>query len=181
MPTAFALIATLLAVPASPSPASLPDADASCSCPLHAHTALLFGDCSRRTPDFWHEDSLAVQEIIVCSRGISFVFPGHDEGSLFLSVLVFPNPRGDAWRGDSRWRSTQADREADEDRFHSLLNGLSRVAGHALDAGAWIDFGAPGSGLPPQLVDPSHKLLLRWKGEDVPLRGYLDVYLSVVM
>jgi hypothetical protein len=181
MPTAFALIATLLAVHASPVPASPPDTDAFCPCPLHAHTAILFEDGSRRTPDFWHEDSLAVQEIIVCSRGISFIFPGHDGGNLFLSVLVFPNPHGDVWQGDSGWLSTPARRVSDEERFQTLLDGLSRVAGQALDAGARFDFGAPGSGEPPMLVDPSRGLRLRWKGDVVPLRGYLDVYLSVVL
>ena len=181
MLTAFALVAMLLTVHTAPTLAGIPDTETSCACPLHSRTALLFEDCSRRVPDFWWEDSLAVQEIVVCSRGISFVFVGRDEGSLFLSVLVFLNPFGDAWDSERPRPPILEGRSPDADRYQALLDALSQVAGYALDAGARIDFGAPSCGPRPCIIDPRREFFLRWRGRSVPLRGYLDVYLSAIL
>lgn len=181
MLTAFALVATLLAVHTAPALVGTRDAETSCTCPLHSRTALLFEDCSRRVPDFWWEDSLAVQEIVVCSRGISFVFVGHDEGSLFLSVLVFPDPLGDAWDSERHRPPIPEGRSSDADRYRDLLAALSQAAGYALDTGARFDFGAPSCGPRPCIIDPRREFFLRWRGRSVPLRGYLDVYLSAIL
>jgi hypothetical protein len=187
MLTAFALVAPLFAVvvdtavAAAPALPGLTDAGVSCPCPLHSHGALLFEDISRRVPDFWHEDSLEVQEIIICPRGISFIFLGHDEGSLFLSTLVFVNPDGEGRAADSRELQNPWVIRHNQDQYRALVESVSRISGAALGAGGGIVRRGADPGERPRIIDPVHKLTLRWHGEEVQLRGNLDVYLSAML
>jgi hypothetical protein len=188
MLTAFALVVPLFAVvvaaAAVAAAPALPDgtaAGASCPCPLHSHGALLFEDISRRVPDFWYEDSLEVQEIIICPRGISFIFLGHDEGSLFLSTLVFVNPDGEGRPADSQELRSPWVIRHNQDQYRSLVESISRITGAAPGAGGGIIRGGADPGERPRIIDPVHKLTLRWHGEEVQLRGYLDVYLAAML
>ena len=97
MKVLLALAATILTISAhaTPRPTSCPEVGT--SCPMSSGGWVLFVDANRRVPDFWHDDTLVVQEIDVCRHGVSFVFDGRDDGNLYVAALVFVNPSGEAW------------------------------------------------------------------------------------
>ncbi len=71
-------------------PCLVPD----CFCPQSSSGWMLFEDSNRDAPDFWWRDSLEVQEVKVCSHGITFLFLAEEEETLYLVALMFAHPSG---------------------------------------------------------------------------------------
>lgn len=137
---------------------------------------VLFADSNRGVPDFWTQDSLDVQQIAICPNGVSFLFLATEGGSLYLAALVFVNPLGMLWRFGGSRTPSDFGLEYYEGRYSTLLEDLEHIAGGVLEPGDRIDFRMLSPSERPRIVDPSRRLLLRWKNQEVQLRGYLDVY-----
>ncbi len=173
-----ALGATVLAVSLLAPIARRSSADSDCENLPDSGGWVLFADSNRRVPDFWLQDSLVVQEIAVCRNGISFLFIATDEGSLYWVALVFLNPLGPLW--SSLAKGPWIDRGDDyfRERYSHLLASLQQVAGEAIEEGQLLDFRMIRAEQRPRIIDPARRLLLRWKGNEIQLRGDLDVYLN---
>jgi hypothetical protein len=178
MKVLVALAAVILSVSAPPTPSAASCPDAGSSCPLASGGWVLFVDSNRRVPDFWLEAALVVQEIDVCRHGISFLFEGRDEGNNYQAALVFVNPSGDAWSEEPDEVSSLQDRSEFQERYDSLLEELRGVAGGIPAGGGRIDFRSLPPGDRPRILSPMWRLALQWKGREIPLRGYLDVFLN---
>lgn len=147
----------------------------SCSCPQTSHGWLLFLDSNTRTPDFWWEDEIIVQEISTCPHGIRFLFVAEEGGNPHLVALVFAdpatNPRIGA-RPDSRWLAK---------RYAALRTALSQLTDGELEAAGRLDFQPTPLHERPRIVEPWRRLALVWRGRELELRGYLDVYMTLLM
>jgi hypothetical protein len=180
MKVLVALAAAVLTINAHAAPPATPCPEAGASCPLSPGGWVLFVDANRRVPDFWHEDTLVIEEIDVCRHGVSFVFEGRDDGNLYLAALVFVNPSGEAWDADPSEIRFGEPWEYFESRYAELLARLNRVSGGAFAAGGRFDFRSLRRNQRPMILHPMWRLALFWRGREVGLRGYLDVYLNSV-
>ena len=176
----LALAAAVLATSVQGMPSRALDAGRSRSCPPWTPGWILFEDSSRRVPDFWWQDSLAVQRISVCPDGITFLFLGKDAGTLYVAALVFLNPSGKSW--DGRGIATQCgkSREFFETRYQALRDRLNQVSGGLFRSGGEVDFGRAAPEARPWILNPAGRLVLHWMNQEILLRGYLDVYLNLI-
>jgi hypothetical protein len=146
-----------------------------CSCPQTSRGWLLFADSNTRTPDFWWEDEVLVQEISICPHGIQFRFVAEEGGNPHLVALVFANPLTSArlhTRPDSPWLCK---------RYAALRTALSQLLDGALEQTGRIDFQSIPLDQRPRIVKPWYRLALAWRNREVELRGYLDVYMTLLL
>jgi hypothetical protein len=181
----------LSALVASPVPAAAIDPgcrDSVCRCPLSSYGWTRFEDENRCTPDFWWIDSVTVREIVVCEHGVQFLFVVDQHGESRNAALVFPNPTHELLvdRLDLEPGSAMLESEFRHfrQRFDNLTGSLERISGGALRAGSRVTFPTRGRARPPEpapIIVPKERLELLWRGAVLKLRGYLDVYFSVVV
>lgn len=154
------------------------------SCPQQSMGWTLFVDANLGTPDFWWTDSVTVREIYRCEHGVQFLFLTKQKGRLSHTALVFPkpSPRMLAERLDLEpgSRKLASEYEHFAGRYEALTKALEELSGGTLVVGARLSFqdktteGAP-------IIVPKHLLALRWRGQELKLRGYLDVYFAPVI
>jgi hypothetical protein len=157
--------------------------DTPCPCPQASLGWMLFNDSNRGTPDFWWTPSVDVREIFVCEHGVQFLFLTRQRGLLLHTALVFPKPsrrmlaaRLGLAPGSEKLESEYAHFR---ERYDSLLEELRSLSGGSLVEGTLVAFDrATGESRP--VIVPNHRLELRWRGEVLKLRGYLDVYFAPV-
>ena len=155
---------------------------AQAGCPEDSYGWMLFEDSNPRTPDFWREDSLSVESIVVCPDGVSVIFNADEEGQRRCVALVVMNPSRAFLR--ARTGSLYGDRFEEELaharwRYATLVRDLSEAAGRDLARGGRIDFfGMPRAERP--VLRPSRGLVMTWHGEEFRIRGYLDVYMTLI-
>jgi len=188
-PSFRALLLSVLVV--LPAPASAVDpgcGDSVCRCPLSSFGWTLFRDDNRCTPDFWWADSVTVQQIIVCEHGVQFLFEVDQQGEPRNASLVFPAVTRELLvdRLDLEPGSAMLESEFRHfrKRFDDLTGSLERISGGTLHAGSRMTFPTRGRARPPEAVPvivPQKRLELLWRGAVLKLRGYLDVYFSVVV
>jgi len=149
-----------------------------CICPEVSSGWMLFDDSSRRAPDSWWQDSLEVQEISLCPHGITFVFLGRENGSLHLISLFMVDPEVRLPRLAQKVfrRGDPAGRE----KYARIVEALRGLSGGRLDVGARLDLRQAAPEDRPWILNPARRFVLRWHGREVPLRGYLDVYLGLI-
>jgi hypothetical protein len=161
-----------MAFPAALSLASPPGA--SCNCPQMTSGWLLFADSSTRTPDFWREPVVVVEEIAICPHGVRFLFMAEDERVPYLTALVFANPVADKRLYRRRdWSALCA-------AYSALRAGVVLFAGGELEQGGSLDFRNVSAAARPRILQPCRRLALAWRGKEFPLRGYLDVYMTML-
>jgi hypothetical protein len=145
---------------------------------------MLFADESRDVPDFWNSERVEVREISICDHAIQLTFTVNERGSPHLAALVFPMPtRGivETRLGFPFGTPAYAMELAHlERRYASLDVALRSMSGGSLVRGTRLTFDGPVSSDRPVLLAPSRLLALRWNGTELPLRGYLDVYFTLV-
>jgi hypothetical protein len=155
-----------------------------CSCPQGSFGWVLFEDSNPGVPDFWWQDSLEVLEITVCDHGINFLFLAEERENLQVAGLVFVNPSEELI--ETRLGLHPCDprfcRELEHyrKRYSTLRSEMNRLSDGQLKAGGQIDFWRASRDQRPRIINPLRKLHLRWNGEEIELRGYLDVYFNTV-
>lgn len=148
--------------------------DGSCTCPQTSRGWLLFADSNTRTPDFWREDEVVVQEIAICRHGIRFLFVAEEDGNPYLMALVFANPVADTrlYRRPD-WTRLCSDYSALRTALNGLTDGLLERTGHLDCQGTpWHER--------PRIMRPWCRLALVWRDREVKLRAYLDVYMTML-
>lgn len=150
-------------------------------CPQRSMGWMLFVDANHGTPDFWRSDSVVVREILVCEHGVQLLFVARQDGRMQHTALVFPRPTA-TLLADRLGLASGSARLAAElrhftERYTALNAALAALTGGVLEVGARLTLAERGPTAPPILI-PNRRLALRWKGEEVLLRGYLDVYFS---
>ena len=144
-----------------------------CHCPQMSGGWLLFPDRSRRTPDFWWQDQVVVQEITVCAHGIQFRFMAEERGNPHLVALVFTTAPTCFWP----YRDPAVSRRA----LAALEVKVNQLMGGTLTDTGRMDFKHMSEDQRPRILQPSRRLVLEWQGEEVELRGYLDVYMTLLI
>ena len=169
-------------------PARARDLPASCTCPLGFGNWMRFEDsnASPNMPDFWDEESLEVDEISLCSHGISFVFLTRQNDNLVIASLFFPEPTPEfletRFAHSRRAKSgLEGERIQLMDRYTSLRWRIEEQFGSAFDEYGRVVFREMESGARPKILDPLDRLSLKWNSNELELRGYLDVYFTQMM
>ncbi len=173
----FALTVALL-LARSPS-----SSGSSCFCPQISTGWLLFQDSNRGIPDFFSIDKVSVQEIDVCEHGNQMLFMSEQNGNMFLTALVIVRPdreflktRLGGWDNLFRLDSLH---EKYLGSFSVLIADLTSASGGTLAWGVRMDFlSLPQCDRP--YIEPPKELILQWNGMAIPLRGYLDVYYTMI-
>jgi hypothetical protein len=142
-----------------------------CRCPQTTDGWLLFPDSSPRTPDFWWQDEVVVQEILSCPHGLQFRFLAKERGNLHLVALVFTTAPARPYRDPARSRRAL---DLLEVKVKELMGGTLVETGR-------MDFRHLPEDQCPRILQPSRRLALEWQGQEVELRGYLDVYLTLLI
>jgi hypothetical protein len=154
----------------------------SCYCPQKSDGWRLFADHNRSVPDFWWQDSVAVQEILVCGHGVHFLFTAEQDGRPHYVALVVVKPtrelfetRGIPDIGDPSMENqlTRATRH-----YAKLMTLLDCWWGEPLSKSSRLDF--TDSHEKP-IVVPRQGLIMKWDGRETALRGYLDVYMTMLV
>jgi len=146
-----------------------------CSCPQTNGGWLLFADSSLRTPDFWWQEEVVVQEIAACAHGVRFVFVANDRENSYLTALVFTDP-------PSRIRNGNRIPPSGPRAAMALLRSqIAQVLDSDLEAEGRMDFRYLPMDERPRIVRPWRRLALVWQGRELELRGYLDVYMTFLL
>ena len=168
------LLALLIALAAaSPGWSHEPKSRPTCRCPQTSGGWLLFPDLSRRTPDFWWQDEVVVQEITLCPHGVQFRFMAEERGNPYLVALVFTTAPPCYWP----YRDPAISRRA----LAVLEARLIELLGENLTLSGRMDFKRLPEAERPRIFYPSRRLVLEWQGQEVELRGYLDVYMTLLI
>jgi hypothetical protein len=149
------------------------------SCPQTSSSWTIWPDSAPGAPDFWWKpDAVTVEEISLCAHGIHFVFPAEQDGTVRPTALIFPYPSPELLAGRLGLAAGSdklaCEHEHFQRRYAALLDGLERLSGGSLTGRARETF-APSDPDQPRIV-PNSRLALLWRGEELALRGYLDVY-----
>jgi hypothetical protein len=151
-------------------------------CPQSSGGWVLFEDCNPRVPDFWKRDSVAVDVIEVCRHGINFYFVSEEDGQLRYVALIIVKPTRELYEtrvirkiGDP---PLEIRLERAKQKYVELVSTLGQLFGVAFCPEGRVDFTKhPLESRP--LISPTSGLTLRWRGSEVKLRGYLDVYMTM--
>jgi hypothetical protein len=180
-----ALATTILLIGGPTAIGGAPCPVAGCSCPQSAFGWVLFEDSNPGVPDFWWQDSLEVLEISVCSHGINFQFLACHDGNLYVTALVFADPNGDIGETRSRFEDycIRTGRTPEENgmRYRSLRTALGQIGKGLLETDGIVDFRNSNPEERPVILNPARLLHLRWGDEEIRLRGYLDVFMNLVV
>ena len=151
-------------------------------CPQSSDGWVLFEDSNRRVPDFWRRDSVVVDVIDVCRHGVNIFFLSEEDGQPRYVALVIVRPTRELY--ETRVVARVGDRPLEErlelaDRkYAGLLTSLGMLLGVAFSPEGRIDFTNRCLADRP-LLSPCRGLTLRWRGREIELRGYLDVYMTM--
>ena len=144
-----------------------------CSCALASRGWLLFQDSTPGTPDFWWQSEIVVQEITICAHGIEFRFMAQEQGNPYLVALVFTTPPLRLGRRNEL--------PVEQRRLDALQTKVRGLMGGALDEFGTMDFHHAISEERPRIREPWRRLILIWRDQEVELRGYLDVYMTMLL
>jgi len=132
-------------------------------------------------PDFWWGDPIPIDEIRVCPHAVRFEFLAKHKDVLRRVALVFPHP--DPELIESRLTLRPGTPKFDSElrhfsgRYESLTAALNSMFATPDGEFLSLDFRkAEASECP--ILEPGRKLALQWKGRELLLRGYLDVYFA---
>lgn len=156
---------------------------AQCWCPQTSKGWMLYDDINP-VPDFFDQDKIEVREILICTHGIHFFFFTTQNGREYYTSLIIVKPTIQLYaiRKPPRNRKlgclTLEDRlKRGLERYEWVMGELERVLGDAFGKKSLIQFEDE---LSPPIICPPKGLILRWKERELKIRGYLDVYLSVL-
>lgn len=168
---------------ASPFANSRCQTNNACWCPQTSRGWNLYDD-SNPVPDFFSLDHVEVREILVCAHGIHFFFMAIQNGREYFTSLIIVKPTPELYllRKSTRSAKTAGMPLAERvrralERNECMLTELKRVLGDSFGENVLIPFD---TGLSPPKIFPQRGLILEWKGAEMEIRGYLDVYLSVL-
>lgn len=142
---------------------------------------MLFADTNEGAPDFWWTDAVTVREIYVCAHGVQFLFVTNQYGRPHHTALVFPKPSRQMLAGRLDLETTDPKLTSEllhyEGRYQALTAALQELSAGTLVPGVRASFETAAGNERPVLV-PNRLLALRWRGQELKLRGYLDVYFA---
>jgi hypothetical protein len=184
----FLLVLTLIAfAPAGwtqsgePTAAGEETCSAGASCPQTYPGWMLYLD-PNRVPDFWWKGTVSIREISICPHGIHFLFVEEQAGQDFLMALILKKPskgmveRKLKIRGDGTPVREALDRDLKS--FYLLIEELRRISDGALSGTSQMSFLGAVAGEWPKLVP--WRLTLRWRGVELEMTGYLDLYINML-
>ena len=178
-PGNFLIANTLLLVATSSFAGDRWCGDETYPCPLNSYGWTLFVDSNKGTPDFWWGPPVPVREILVCEHGVQFLFVTEQRGQTQHTALVFPTPTRPllAYRLDIQDEVLlESEFEHFRGRFAALTDSLDSISGGTLGVGRRLSFDEQRGEDSATLI--TGKLALAWRGRELFLRGYLDVYFA---
>ena len=151
-------------------------------CPQTTHGWVLFEDANRRVPDFWYADSVVVSVVEVCRHGINFMFVSEEDGQPRYVALVVVRPTLELFETRVPCRLGDAPIETRvaraKEKYENLVTTLEGLFGVVFHPEGRIEFAnRPFDDRP--LISPCRGLTIRWRGAEIELRGYLDVYMTM--
>ena len=151
-------------------------------CPQSSDGWLLFEDSNPRVPDFWRRDSVVVDVIDVCRHGINFYFVSEEDGQPRYVALVIVKPSRELYEKRVIRRVGDPPLETRLERaqrsYADLVAALEQLFEIACSPEGRIDFtNRPFGGRP--VISRCRGLTIRWRGNEIKLRGYLDVYMTM--
>lgn len=153
-----------------------------CPCPQQTVGWLLYEDDNPGAPDFWYQNSVLVEEIYQCAHGVNILFKADQNDRPHYIALIFVRPTRELYRTRSIRKLDEAGVErafrSGERMYANLLIGLTGMFGE-MWKGA-LDFRQ----LPPNqrpVLSAPQGLRLFWRGEKLLLRGYIDVYMTMIL
>ncbi len=177
-------VVAMLVANESASATATPETGHSHCCATTAPGWMLFADESRTVPDCWRLDRIVVQEISICEHCVQFLFVADERGTPHVTALVFPRPSRELVETrlkippfDPDFSPTFANLER---RYGELQANLLGPSQGRLAFRTRIRFDSVPEPERPVILDPTHRLGFRWNGSEFLLRGYLDVYLTLV-
>jgi hypothetical protein len=151
-----------------------------CYCPQKSHGWFLYAD-QNRIPDFWWQDSVSVQEIILCPHGIHFLFHADQDDQPHYVALLVAQPTRELYKARCFSRlgvpSIESGLSLATERYTRLVNQIDDWSHGQLSATGRLDFTNSHS---KPIIVPWRSLILRWGDHQTKLRGYLDVYMTVL-
>jgi hypothetical protein len=173
----------LLVIVASPPASSQYKRTADCWCPQSSDGWTLYAD-SNPVPDFMYLDQVEVREILICPHGIHFFFIAKQNGQEFFTSLIIVKPTLELYLSRKPPRNaktaglTLAERvKQGLERYECVLSGLKRVLGDSFGENVLIPLD---NELSRPRIYPKKGLIMEWNGAEMEIRGYLDVYLSML-
>lgn len=172
------LLLVSVALPSSMS------ADRICPCPQRAPGWLLYQDSNGDIPDFFSDKRVIVQEIQICEHGISFLFISEQNCNWHISALVIVRPSEEFLRERlGAWDSLTRIKKLKEQylgRYFSLFFDLKKASNGKFRSGSRMNFLRYSEDERPA-IEPPKDLILHWRGHEIPLRGYIDVYYTMIV
>jgi hypothetical protein len=102
------------------------------------------------------------------------VFVAEEDGNPYLMALVFANPVADTRLYRRRdWTELCS-------AYSALRTAVGQLVGADLERTGRLDFQATPWNERPRIVQPWRRLALVWHGREIALRGYLDVYMTML-
>jgi hypothetical protein len=135
-----------------------------------------------RVPDFWWRGAVSIREISVCPHGIHFLFVEKQADQHFLMALILKKPSKEMVekklriRGDGTPVRETFDRDLKS--YFLLIEELGRISDGALSATSQMSFLEVVENERPKLVP--WRLTLRWRGVELEMTGYLDLYINML-
>lgn len=164
-------------------PGASPIAGDSCPCPSTAWGWMIYPDPIHEIPDFFDADRVVLQEIIHCPHGLHFLFVSEQNGVTHLTALVIVRPYDGVLSArlgaEGRWSEYARKHNVYRRSYDDVLSALIEASGGRLTRFGRVDFSKRPIAERPT-IDPTRKLLLHWNGREIPVRGYLDVYYTLV-
>jgi hypothetical protein len=138
---------------------------------------------SPNMPDFWILEAIDVDEISVCSHGVSLMFTTQQDDNLIIAALFFPEPSAELLESRMGLRGGTLHDELERltARYDVLRGKIEQQFGSLFDQYGRVDFRPMTAETRPRLLDPHGRLALEWRGSVFELRGYLDVYFTQMM
>jgi hypothetical protein len=151
-------------------------------CPQSSDGWLLFEDSNPRVPDFWRRDSVVVDVIDVCRHGINCYFVSEEDGQPRYVALIIVKPSQELYEtrvirrvGDTPLETCL---ERAQRNYADLVAALEQLFEIAFSPEGRIDFTNHTLESRP-VISRCRGLTIRWRGNEVKLRGYLDVYMTM--
>jgi len=165
------------------SPATTSHGDG-CACPERSSGWVAYPDSARGAPDFFKKSSIQVREIVLCDRGVHFLFRAKQAGKARESCLVVGEPTLEESLNRLPVDSVPSDADVEQivqrldwDRgvFRERMKALRSVLRQEASGNCNVSFKTGWFRDAPRIY-PGAPIRLRWEGQAVDLLGIPNVY-----
>jgi len=155
-----------------------------CPCPESPPSWIAYPDSVRGAPDFFRKSSIQVQEVVLCERGVHFLFRSKQAAKMRETCLFIGEPTldqslqrlpADSIPSDIDFERMTERLEADRSVFAERMKSLRSILRQPANGNHRVVFKTGWFRNAPR-VYPSAPIKFRWNGQSVELPGVLDVY-----